>query len=73
MGHISYYFDCDFGRDDDSALYFVPKSCIDTMVDCYYSKFGTKPKFSSSLPLEKGDYPELYISEYLDLDGAHKH
>ena len=40
------------------------------MVDCYYNMFGTKPKLDFSLPLEKGDYPELDASEHLDSDGV---
>ena len=32
-GPISYHLGCDFGRDDDGTLYFVPKKHIETMVD----------------------------------------
>ena len=27
-GPLSYHLACDFGRDDDGTLYFVPKKCI---------------------------------------------
>ena len=33
---------------------------------------GAKPKLSFSLPLDKGDQPELDTSEHLDSDGIHK-
>ena len=34
--------------------------------------FGSKPKFSFSSPLEKGDHPELDTSECLDSDSIQK-
>ena len=73
MGPISYHLGCDVGRDDDGALHFVPKNHIETIFDCYYNMFVTKPKLSFSSPLEKGDHTELDTSECLDLDDIQKH
>ena len=72
-GPISYHLDFYFGRDDDCTLHFAHNKYIETMVGCYYKMFGTKTKLSFSLPLEKGDYPELDASGYLDLDSVHKY
>ena len=70
---IFYHLGCDFGRDDDGTLHFAPKKYIETMIDCYYNMFGTKPKLTYSSPLEKGDHPELDTSEYLDSDGVQQY
>ena len=46
---------------------------IETMIDCYYSMFRTKPKINYSSTLEKGDHPELDTSECLDSDSVQQH
>ena len=70
---MSYYLGCDFRRDEDSALYFVPRKYVEKMEACCHSMFGSKPKKICILPLEKGHHPELDNSKYLDQDGMQKH
>lgn len=69
-GPISHHLGCDFSRNGDGTLRFAPKKHIETMVNCYCNIFGTKPKLTYSSPLEKGNYPELDTSEYLDACAA---
>ena len=69
-GPILHHLGCDFGRDEDGTLHFLPKNCSVTMIDCYYNMFSTKPKITFSLNLEKCGHAELETSEYLDSDGA---
>ena len=45
-GPISYHLGCVCGRNDDGALHFSLKKNVQTMVDCYYNMFDTKPKIS---------------------------
>jgi hypothetical protein len=69
-GPISYHLGCDFYRDDDGTLCMGPKKYVQRMVDTYERMFGSKPKTSVSSPLEKGDHPELDISEELGPEGV---
>ena len=39
---------------------------IDKMEDTYVRAFGEKPSRRVTSPLEKGDHPELDLSEFLD-------
>ena len=71
-GLISYHLGCAFDHDDDDILRFAPKNHVETMVDCYCSMFGIKPKLSFSQPLEQGDFPELDTSEQIDSDRVQK-
>ena len=65
-GNISCHLGWDFGRDDDDTLYFAPRKHIKKMIDSHLNMFGSKPKLNVMSPLEKGDHPELDISECLD-------
>ena len=47
----------------------APKKYIEKLVANYECLFGSKPFQSVSLPLEKGDHPELDTSELLDAKG----
>lgn len=71
-GPIKFHLGCDFFRDEDGVLCFAPKRYIDKMIDTYERLFGCKPKPYTS-PLEKGDHPELDMSEELDEDGVKKY
>ena len=42
---------------------------IEKIIKGCITMFGKKPKHNVSSPLEKGDYPELDNSDYLDFDG----
>jgi hypothetical protein len=64
-GHISFHLGCDFARDDDGTLTMAPKKYIEKMVDTYQQTFGEKPKETVTSPLEKGDHPELDVSDLL--------
>lgn len=44
----------------------APQKYIEKMIDGYMNMFGEKPRTRYSLPLEKGDHPELDKSELLD-------
>ena len=62
---MSCHLGCDFGRDDDGALHFAPRKCIEKMIDCHVNMIGSNPKLNVISPLEKGDHPELDTSECL--------
>ena len=72
-GVISYHLGCDFFRDDEDILCMVPKKYIEKMIDWYLKNmFNKKPSTTYKSPLEKGDHPELDITELLDEDGIQK-
>ena len=58
-GVISYYLDCDFFRDKEGVLCFVPKKYLKKMISIFGTIFGHKPSNKIHFPLEKGDYPEI--------------
>jgi hypothetical protein len=68
-GPISYHLGCDFYRDTTGTLCMAPSRYIDRMIGTYEQMFGSKPKTTYSSPLERGDHPELDISEELGIDG----
>ena len=65
-GPITFHLGCDFFCDEDGTLCMAPKKYIEKMVANYECLFGSKPSQSVSSPLEKGDHPELDISELLE-------
>ena len=65
-GPMSYHLGCDFGRDEDGTLHFVPRKHVEKMEECYHSMIGSTPKQTCISPLEKGFHPELDASNYLD-------
>jgi len=69
-GPISYHLGCDFYRDSTGTLCMAPNRYIDRMVSTYEQIFGSKPKTTYSSPLERGDHPELDISEELGPEGV---
>jgi hypothetical protein len=58
-----------FHRDNDGTLCTTYLKYIKKMVDNYEKIFGEMPKQMVRSPLEKGDQPELDISELLDGKG----
>ena len=65
-GPISYHLGCDFFRDEEGVLCFVPRKYIDKMISIFEIMFRSKPSNKIHSPLEKGDYPELDTSEFLN-------
>ena len=43
------------------------------MMDSYFDMFGSKPKYNVYSSLDKGDYPELDTSQFLDEDSIQKY
>ncbi len=69
MGLISFHLGCDFICDDDGTMCMSPKKYIEKLLGTYEHIFGSKPKQNVTSPLEKGDHPELNMSNELDADG----
>ena len=67
-GPLTFHLGCDYTRDKNNTLYFLPKRYIAEMVESYERLFNKNPKFASS-PLEKGDHPELDDSPILNATG----
>jgi hypothetical protein len=59
---ITFHLGMDFTRDDDGTLCISPIKYIAKLIKNYEKSFGIKPKEFAS-PLEKGDHPELDMSE----------
>jgi hypothetical protein len=68
-GEIAFHLGCDFYRDKDGVLCMQPRKFIEKMVDGYERMFGEKPKTLYQSPLEKGDHPELDLSDLLEYEG----
>lgn len=68
-GPISYHLGCDFFRDPTGTLCMAPKRYIDRMIGTYEQMFGCRPKTVYSSPLERGDHPELDVSDELGPEG----
>jgi Reverse transcriptase (RNA-dependent DNA polymerase) len=67
---LTYLLGCDYfhDRDHDGTLCFGPRKYITKMMDQFKNRYDCKPKEYTS-PLEKGDNPEVDISESLDEEG----
>ena len=68
-GPITFHLGMNFFRDEHGVLCIKPEKYIIKMVDNYKRIFGEPPKQNVMSPLEKGDHPELDISELLDFNG----
>jgi len=68
-GPISFHLGCDFIRDEDGTMCMSPRRYIEKLLGTYERIFGSKPKQNVTSPLEKGDHPELDMSEELDNQG----
>ena len=68
-GLISFHLGCDFVREDDGTMCMSPRKYIEKLLGTYKCIFGSKPKQNVASPLEKGDHPELDMSEELDANG----
>ena len=73
VGPLTYHLGCNYYRDAlDGTLSYRPKKYIDKLVDQYKAMYGISPKEYKS-PLEKGDHPEIDLSEELDNEGIKKY
>jgi hypothetical protein len=72
-GDIAFHLGCDFFREDNGTLCMAPRKYIEKMLDNYERMFGEKPRLNIHSPLEKGDHPELDVSEFLDEDGVQQY
>ncbi len=68
-GPITFHLGCDFVREDDGTMCMSPRKYIEKLLGTYEHMFGSKPKQNVTSPLEKGDHPELDMSDELDADG----
>ena len=68
VGPPKYHLGGDFFHDDDGTLAWGAQTYIKKAVGNYERMFGHKPKEYSS-PLQKGDHPELDVSDLLDEKG----
>ena len=69
---MEHHLGCDFSRDEDGMLCQSPKKHLDRVFANCEREFGEKPRPAAS-PLEKGDHPELDVSELLDPEGVTKY
>ena len=73
-GQILFHLGCDFVRDSNGVLCFVPHKHTYNMVHTYMNMFFTKPKLQKYVryPLEKGDHTEIETSDILDNEETQK-
>jgi hypothetical protein len=71
-GPIGYHLGAEFLRDKDGTLLISPKKYVERMIVNFERMFKQKPKLASS-PIEKGDHPEIDVSEEMDVDGIAKY
>jgi hypothetical protein len=67
-GPLTYHFGCDYFRDHHGTLCFGPRKYSTKMMDQFKNMYDWKP-MEYTLPLEKGNYPEVDTLEALDEDG----
>jgi hypothetical protein len=67
--NTSFHLGMNFYRDNDGTLCITFLKYIEKMVGNYETIFGEMPKQIVTSPLEKGDHPELDMSELLDDKG----
>ena len=67
-----YHLGGDFFRDKDGTLCYGAQTYIKRLMDICQQVFGEKPKTYVS-PLEKGDHPELDLTELCDEAGIKKY
>jgi hypothetical protein len=65
-GPLSFRLGMNFHRDNDGTLCITSLKYIEKMIGNYEKIFGEMPKQIVMSPLEKGDHPELEMSELLD-------
>jgi hypothetical protein len=68
VGKPTYHLGGNFFRDKDRTIGWGAGTYCNKLIQKYERMFGQKPKEYSS-PLDKGDHPELYASEFNDIEG----
>ena len=63
---INHYLGCNFFKDKEEVLYFTHKNYIKKIISIFETIFEHKPSNEIHSPLEKGDYPELDTSNFLN-------
>jgi len=71
-GPTKFHLGCDFFRDEEGVLCYVPKKRIEKILENYRRICGAWPKPATS-PLTAGDHPELDASELLNEDNQKTH
>ena len=70
-GPINCHLGANFTHDPDGTLCMLPKKCItERLFSSCVTMFGGKPKIKAKPLLEKGDHPELDMSDLLDAEGT---
>jgi hypothetical protein len=72
VGLLTYHVGCDYFHDKDGTLCYCPRKYIGKIMDQYEDMFGSKPKVYTS-PLEKGDHPEIDVTEEFNDSGIKKY
>ncbi len=72
-GPLEFHLGADFFRDSEGTLCMAPQEYIERLVSSYEKMFGEKPSAKMSLPLERGDHPELDDTELLDATGVQQY
>jgi Reverse transcriptase (RNA-dependent DNA polymerase) len=72
VGLLTYHLGCDSFCNKDGTLCYGSRKYIAKILDHFENMFGCQPK-EYTLPLEKGDHPEIEQSEELDNDGIKKY
>jgi hypothetical protein len=65
IGPLNFHLGLNFHQDNDGTLCITSLQYIEKMVGNYEKIFGELPKQIVTSPLEKGEYPELDMSELL--------
>jgi Reverse transcriptase (RNA-dependent DNA polymerase) len=72
VGPLTYHLGCDYFRYHNGALCFGPRKYITKLMNEFKDMYGCKKK-EYTLPLEKGDHPEIDTSEEFDEEGIKKY
>ena len=63
---LSFHLGCSSKCDSTDILYMDPGKYVARMEEAYVQHFKTKPVQKHQYPLQKGDYPELDTSPFLN-------
>ena len=72
VGEITYHLGGDFFRDPDGTLVWGSQTYVKRILEQSQAIFGCLPKEYTS-PIEKGDHPELDLSEALPVEGIRQY
>jgi hypothetical protein len=72
VGTLTYHLGCDYFRDKDGTPCYGSSIYITNLIGKFKDMYRSKPN-EYTLPLEKGDHPEVDLSEELDEQGINKY